>query len=558
MSGSQSRIDLSDPRIDYDSIKTYNDEFDLDEMEDYDYEDDDDINSKLRQKMSMEITNTNRIQSPVSYTSKGDAAENGEGDDDDDINSYYAKDPDGLSVVSEQGSPPRPSFTPTATSVYSRILSDSKNMKSPEFNSSSTINNFAMESPASSSSNVIIDNGRSFNVVPGSGRASTIPAKEDAKSQSSPAADLYTESPDTSVTSVWDEFAEFRDKIQRYKSEDKDIKSPSQSLSERISGDKRDSTYSERTNSVATSATLLHSIPGSKFSSVSYSAEAIPGMEVGNNEASDAMYTDETVKLKEDSKENNGHAEMADERAAPMETPKKNIKLITKSLSTVSLKSPKSLHNKPSIQNWDPEAEVLDTGTPNQANKSPSMHDINIQTSPASLSRQSLAERHLLEVFQRAKRSRDGDILSVLLERVVSDTMRLYNQPGSDTESIDRVCLSLSDFIVQFMDSTGQPDIMSKGGASIYTGQASAGPRRTTVSWSVPPNQRSATSMSTSRPSSSIYSGSPAGSWYDSPISRGSSTPQNLVYDPVSGISRPSTRQQRRLSTLSRAYEPRY
>lgn len=555
MMGSQARIDLSDPRIDYDSIKTYNDEFDLDEMEDYDYEDDDDINSKLRQKMSMEITNTNRIQSPVSYTSNGDAADDGEGDDDDDINSYYAKDPDGFSIVSEQGSPQQTSYVPSGKSVYPKVLSDSQSLKSPVFNSSSTVNNLPVASPVSSNSNVIIDNGRSFNVVPGASKVSTIPAKEDSKSETSPAAEIYTESPNTSVTSVWDEFAEFRDKIQRYKSEDKDLKSSAHSLSERISGDKRDSTYSDRTNSVATSATLLHSVPGSKFGSVSYSTEALSRTEAGNNEASDAIYTDETEMPKENSKSAVGREEIAAEKPL-LETPNKNMRLLTKSLSTVSLKSPKSLHEKPSAQSWDPEPEATKSGTPVLENRSSIAHETNIQTSPASLSRQSLAERHLLEVFQRAKRSRDGDILSVLLERVVSDTMRLYNQPGPDTEAIDRVCLSLSDFIVQFMDSTAQPDIVSTG-ASIYTGQAS-GSRRTAAPWTMPVKQRCTTSMSSSRPSSSIYTGSPAGSWYDSPVSRGSSTPQSLIYDPVTGTSRPSTRQQRRLSTLSRPYEPRY
>lgn len=78
-------------------------------------------------------------------------------------------------------------------------------------------------------------------------------------------------------------------------------------------------------------------------------------------------------------------------------------------------------------------------------------------TSP-SLSRQTPAERHLLEVLDRAKRTRENDILMVLLERVVTDTMYLYNHSEfRNSEPIDKVCLSLSDYILQFTESTNYP-----------------------------------------------------------------------------------------------------
>ena len=76
------------------------------------------------------------------------------------------------------------------------------------------------------------------------------------------------------------------------------------------------------------------------------------------------------------------------------------------------------------------------------------------------LTRQSPAERHLLEVVDRAKRMRDHDMLVVLLERVAIDTIALYNQCSNHNprqlDAIDRTCLSLSDFILQFLDSTEQ------------------------------------------------------------------------------------------------------
>ncbi|KAA8906493.1 hypothetical protein TRICI_005158 [Trichomonascus ciferrii] len=74
-------------------------------------------------------------------------------------------------------------------------------------------------------------------------------------------------------------------------------------------------------------------------------------------------------------------------------------------------------------------------------------------TSP-SLSRQTPAERHLLEVLDRAKRTRENDIMMVLLERVVTDTMYLYNHTEfKNTEPIDKVCLSLSDYILQLTET---------------------------------------------------------------------------------------------------------
>lgn len=78
-------------------------------------------------------------------------------------------------------------------------------------------------------------------------------------------------------------------------------------------------------------------------------------------------------------------------------------------------------------------------------------------TSP-SLSRQTPAERHLLEVLDRAKRSRESDIMMVLLERVVTDTMYLYNHTEfKNTEPIDKVCLSLSDYILQLTETSNYP-----------------------------------------------------------------------------------------------------
>lgn len=71
------------------------------------------------------------------------------------------------------------------------------------------------------------------------------------------------------------------------------------------------------------------------------------------------------------------------------------------------------------------------------------------------LSRQTAAERHLLDVLEQAKRVRDHDISTVLLERVVTDTMYLYNHSDfNNTEPIDKLCLSLSDYILQSIQST--------------------------------------------------------------------------------------------------------
>lgn len=72
-----------------------------------------------------------------------------------------------------------------------------------------------------------------------------------------------------------------------------------------------------------------------------------------------------------------------------------------------------------------------------------------------SLTRQTDAERYLLEVIEHARRVRDHDILVVLLERVVSDTMSLYNYlDTAEGPMVDRLCLSLSDFILRFVETS--------------------------------------------------------------------------------------------------------
>jgi hypothetical protein len=80
-------------------------------------------------------------------------------------------------------------------------------------------------------------------------------------------------------------------------------------------------------------------------------------------------------------------------------------------------------------------------------------HDTDDDGSIPSLTRQTAAERHLLSVIDRARKFCDHDVLVVLLERVVTDTMSLYNHSSEiQSHAIDRVCLSLSDVILQYID----------------------------------------------------------------------------------------------------------
>lgn len=104
---------------------------------------------------------------------------------------------------------------------------------------------------------------------------------------------------------------------------------------------------------------------------------------------------------------------------------------------------------------WDRQEPIsaMRTSPVNRLQLSPS-HSTSPPNKPM-LTRQRAAERQLLETLDEAKKSLEHDVSMVLLERVVSDTISLYNQQheNSELEHIDRLCLSISDYIVQLISS---------------------------------------------------------------------------------------------------------
>lgn len=114
--------------------------------------------------------------------------------------------------------------------------------------------------------------------------------------------------------------------------------------------------------------------------------------------------------------------------------------------------------NEDMDDDWEQQGPVssimMSSPVPSYNNKSFD-NDISSHSASPTLTRQSPAEKHLLEVIEKARRERDHDILVVMLERVVTDTMSLYNHcDSSQADHIDKVCLSLSDFILQFLENS--------------------------------------------------------------------------------------------------------
>lgn len=69
--------------------------------------------------------------------------------------------------------------------------------------------------------------------------------------------------------------------------------------------------------------------------------------------------------------------------------------------------------------------------------------------------KQSQAAIHLQKILARTKQ-KGNDVNSLLLERVAQDILALYDS-GADVRSVDRACLSLGSYMMQAIDTNGQP-----------------------------------------------------------------------------------------------------
>lgn len=125
-----------------------------------------------------------------------------------------------------------------------------------------------------------------------------------------------------------------------------------------------------------------------------------------------------------------------------------------------SLASPVSSFHKLQLSSSPPEGSTT-IGSPSSSytynNKN---NNNNNNHNKPLLTRQTAAERQLLDTLDQAKRILEHDVTMVLLERVVSDTICLYDSSGDNTHTtsknidhIDKLCLSLSDYILQIISS---------------------------------------------------------------------------------------------------------
>lgn len=143
-----------------------------------------------------------------------------------------------------------------------------------------------------------------------------------------------------------------------------------------------------------------------------------------------------------------------------------------------------------------------------------------MEQSPAMLTRQTGAERHLLTVMDRARKMCDRDMLIVMLERVAADTVSLYNHSSDiEAQSIDRVCLSLADAVLQYMEmATGTGDELQPAPAPAPVPPVT---RRATIGQYNSDDRRLPSSSSFSTPN-------PRPSGYGRPASHHTRTPSSI------------------------------
>ncbi|CAN6671911.1 hypothetical protein TRVA0_045S00650 [Trichomonascus vanleenenianus] len=109
-------------------------------------------------------------------------------------------------------------------------------------------------------------------------------------------------------------------------------------------------------------------------------------------------------------------------------------------------------HNRISWQEPVPASVPFSVSVPQPP---PTPQSYSGRTAAHSYSGGTVAERHLVEVFERAKRT--GSLSAqrlphIMLDRVVSDTIALYHTATDEgqVEAIDKTCLSLADFIAHY------------------------------------------------------------------------------------------------------------